>query len=118
MKNQKLKSSHQTQTGIPDKWKERFLIKRIDEDDIIITLEERDGILRALNEGDRFIQVTKYTLMLNSIKSIDPFWPPDNIPPRPKAVRSNPWDSQSVINKEEIILWESLFREKKKLLNE
>jgi len=48
----------------------------------------RDEILKALNDGARFIQIGKYTLMLNSIKSIDPLWGEENIPPRPQ-IRSS-----------------------------
>lgn len=79
MTDQKLSLSQK----IPKKWQEKFLIKRIGEDDIEITLEQRDAILQALNSGTRFVQIKKYTIMLNSIKSIDPFWGDDNIPPRP-----------------------------------
>jgi len=76
-------------TNIPAKWQERFLIKRIGEDDIEITLEQRDAILQALNAGTRFVQIKKYTIMLNSIKSIDPLWGDDNIPPRPPVIHKN-----------------------------
>lgn len=69
--------------SIPPEWRERFLIKRIKEEDIEITLEQRNTILECLNRGDQFIQIGKYTLMLNSIKSIDPYYEPDNIPPCP-----------------------------------
>jgi len=82
MINQKLLIS---QNEIPEKWRERFYIKRIGEDDIEITLEARDKILSVLNAGVRFIQIGKYTLMLNSIKSIDPKWGSRNIPPRPNV---------------------------------
>jgi hypothetical protein len=82
MTNLKLSSS---QNNIPEKWRERFYIKRIGENDIEISLEARDEILKALNAGTRFIQIGKYTLMLNSIKSIDPKWGNKNIPPRPEV---------------------------------
>ena len=86
MDNQKLQLSNQTQYGIaiPEEWKEHFLIKRFNEENIPITLEARDKILNAINEGQKYIQIGKYTLMLNSIKSIDPVYEPDNIPPCPK----------------------------------
>ena len=69
---------------LPTEWNERFLIKRINEEDIVISLEERDQILTMLNAGTRFVQIGKYTIMLNSIRSIDPFYGPDNVPPRPQ----------------------------------
>jgi len=93
MEDQKLPLS------IPSEWEERFLIKRIDEKDIIISLEERNSILDNLRKGIRFVQIGKYTLMLNSIKSIDPFYEPDNIPPKPGVYET----------KEKLELWEKLF---------
>lgn len=82
MKN--LKSPLSIPPKIPPKWQERFLIKRIGEADIDISLEERNAILRALKSGTRYIQIGKYTIMINSIKSIDPKYGDKNIPPRPK----------------------------------
>lgn len=116
MENQKLESLHPTQAGkIPAKWEEKFLIKRIGEEDIEITLTQRDSILGFLNAGQKFVQVDKYTLMLNSIKSIDPKWGANNIPPRPEEK----WDfnpnkdgsamEKILLNEEEIKEWESLF---------
>jgi len=78
------KISQKSPLSIPDEWKERFLIKRIKEDNIEISLEERNAILEELNRGRQFVQIGKYTLMLNSIKSIDPLWGADNIPPEPR----------------------------------
>lgn len=115
MKNQKLSLS---QNNIPEKWRERFYIKRIGEDDIEISLEARDEILKALNAGVRFIQIGKYTLMLNSIKSIDPKWGDKNIPPRPEKslhithVSGKNKVLTKIINQEEIDLWNELFGEK------
>ena len=84
MDNQKSGLSRQTQTGQIKYFKEKYLIKRIDEQDTEISVEERNEILRALNDGQRFIQLGKYTLMLNSIKSIDPKYGSKNIPPKPE----------------------------------
>lgn len=119
MVDQKLQSSVPTQTGkIPDKWQEKYLIKRIDEDDIEISVQERNGILQALNSGQRFIQIKKYTLMLNGIKSIDPKWGEKNIPSKPekpypkiktiyeKLQNGNHKQIDMVINKDEINRWE------------
>ena len=71
--------------SIPPEWQEKFLIKRIGEEDIEITLIQRNFILKAFSNGDNFIQIGKYTLMVNSIKSIDPYYEPNNIPPRPTS---------------------------------
>ena len=116
MTNQKLQLSDQTQAGIPDEWKEKFVLKRIEEKDIIISLEERDYILKSLNAGGRFIQIGKYTLMLNSVKSIDPFYEPNNIPPQPKQeYETKIVDGQAIqiiTNKKELELWNSLYQDK------
>lgn len=114
MENQDSELLPQTQVGkIPEKWQEKFLIKRIDEEDIEITLEERDAILKFLAGGQRFIQVGKYTLMLNALKSIDPIWGGNNNPPKPKPIEeTNIIDNLAhvkVLNQDEIDLWESLF---------
>ena len=66
MEEQTLHSSTQSNEG------KKFLIKRIDENDIEITNEERMVILKALHANVRFVQVRDYTLMLNAIKSIEP----------------------------------------------
>ncbi len=81
--NQKSALSTRNKTSIPLKWQERFIIKRIKEGNILISLEERNAILQEMARGTNFVQVGKYTLMINSIKSIDPYWGPSNIPPRP-----------------------------------
>lgn len=114
MTSQKLSLS---QTEIPEKFREKFLIKRIDEDDIEITLEQRDNILKALNAGTRFVQIGRYTIMLNAIKSIDPKWGKANIPPRPeertrtleKAGSKPTVYISETINKDEIDIWDALF---------
>lgn len=76
MENQKLPSS-------PTK---NYAIKRIDEEDIIISLQARDAILKELEKGARFIFIKDHVLMLNSIKSIDPIIETISIPPRPQAI--------------------------------
>lgn len=108
---------------IPPEWRERFIIKRFDEKDIEITLMERNAILQALRKGTRFIQVGKFTLMLNSIRSIDPYYPPDNIPPKPALRFENVFDKEKNIyiqtetkaSREKVELWERLFSDKQLL---
>lgn len=84
MGENQLSPSSQGQVNIPEKWQEQFLLKRIGEEDIELTLKERNAVIEALGSGSRFVQIRKHTLMINSIKSIDPMWGEDNIPPRPK----------------------------------
>lgn len=59
-------------SSTPNNAGKKFLIKRIDENDIEISNEERMVILKALHANVRFVQVRDYTLMLNAIKSIEP----------------------------------------------
>lgn len=118
MANQISPLSDQTQIGVPEKWQEHFLIKRIDEEPIEINLSERDVILKNLAQGQRYIQIGKYTLMLNSIKSIDPLYEPDNIPLCPKekievVPVGNGEAKKKVLNQGEIDLWFKLFGENK-----
>lgn len=111
MENQKLVLSH----DIPEKWKPKYIIKRIDEDDITISLEERNKILSFLEQGTRFIHVQDHILMLNSIKSIDPKWGKDNIPPRPRPQiettlsEEKQMGIQRVVNQEELDEWDKFF---------
>lgn len=118
MTDQKLSLS---QNDIPEKWREMFVIKRINEEDIVISLEQRDGILKALNDGARFVQIRKHTLMLNSIKSIDPYWDnEENIPPRPRENQVITGTTGNVMqyvvdNEEEIALWDKLFSSRRML---
>lgn len=110
MTDQKLSVS---QTNLPEPLQGKYLIKRIDEDDIEITLAQRSQILQALSAGVRFIEVKNHILMLNSIKSIDPKWGEKNIPPRPKEIRATTIEDNVakyvVENKDEIELWEKYF---------
>lgn len=103
-------------SSIPSEWRERFLIKRIDEEDIEISLPERNAIIDALNRGARFIQLRKYTLMINAIKSIDPLFEPNNIPPRPQPQYDYiPGENdlapirKVLLNEKQINDWEKLF---------
>lgn len=86
MKNTDLQSLVPTQTGLvkrPAKWEERFILKRINEEDLELSLIERNAILQAMGNKDRFVQVRKYTIMINAISGIDPKWGEKNIPPYP-----------------------------------
>ncbi len=104
-----LQSLPQTRTG---KYAERFVLKRIDEQDIEISLEQRNSILEKINSGARFIQIDKYTLMVNSIKSIDPKWGSKNIPPRPSEKCELIEGRAVVVNSDELDEWDNLFSKK------
>ncbi len=113
MEDQRLQLSP---TNLPDKFKPKYVIKRIDEADIIISLEARDAILVQLDKGARFILIKDHILMLNSIKSIDPLWGEKNIPPRPKAVYmfngakvDYPMYDDKAENQEDIDEWDKYF---------
>ncbi len=108
MKSQKLDIF---KDGIPEELKERYLIKRIKEDDIEISLDQRDKILKMLESGVRFIQIDKYTLMLNSIKSIDPKWGSANIPPRPntRTELNKEIGKLYITNQRDLDLWDYLY---------
>lgn len=99
---------------IPAKWRPKYLLKRIGEEDITISLETRDEILKQLANGGRFVQIGEYTIMLNGMKSIDPYWGARNIPPCPASsfdYRVLPSGSmgQILTNKEEIGEWKKCF---------
>lgn len=108
--------NQQSLPSIPSKYQERFLLKRIDEQDIELTLGERNAVLEALIAGSRFAQIRKYTIMLNSIKSIDPMWGDKNIPPRPKEVKDYVMEGEIakeiLLNKPELDVWDSIYSQK------
>ena len=98
-------------------WNKGYIIKRIGEDDIPITNEQRKSILGSLNDGVGFIQIGEYTLMLNGIKSIEPRWNGDSFPPRPKEeyrlIKTGETSAKKeIVNIEEILLWDNLFKNK------
>ena len=65
-----------------------YYLKRIGEDDLVISWETRNEILKRLAGNAKYIQIGEYTIMLNAIKEMAPYWKPNNIPPRPKPVRA------------------------------
>lgn len=106
-------------SSVPLEWQEKYLLKRIGESDIVLTLEQRDAIIKALLGNSRFIQVDKFTIMVNTIKSIDPMYGAKNIPDRPaEQFRIIPGTHPSTIvkmvtNQAELDLWDKLFAEQK-----
>lgn len=108
--------------SIRKEWQKKYLLKRIGEKDIIIPFETRNEILKQLDRNGRFIQIGEYTIMLNSIKSIDPFWSPNNVPPRPKpifelnGIRVNNGIGE-IVNQKEIDEWDKCFGKKQEEAN-
>lgn len=108
-------------SSLPPEWQEKYLLKRIGEPDIVLSLDQRDAILKALLGSARFIQVDKYTIMVNSIKSIDPMYGPKNIPKRPEEQYViGKWNegrgnviTKTITNQAELDLWDKLFAEQK-----
>lgn len=103
---------------LPEKWRPKYILKRIGEENITLSLETRDEILRQLASSGRFVQIGEFTVMLNSIKSIDPYWGKNNIPPRPKEEPTylpKPDGSgfiTAIANQEEIDEWHKYFGER------
>lgn len=110
MTSQKLPTSA---SQLPEKWRPKYLLKRIGEEDLTISLETRDEILRQLAGGGRFVQIGEYTIMLNGIKSIDPFWRGKNVPPRPIEVLGYEATERGfgakITNQTELDEWEKCF---------
>lgn len=109
---------------IPDKWKPKYLLKRINEEDIKISKVTRDEILKQLANGGRFVQIGEYTVMLNSIKSIDPLWGAKNIPPPPSMTLTTgeEYDKETNTYKERFTInpeweeWQAIFGKEIKFL--
>lgn len=63
----------------------KYLVKRIEAEDIEISETERNHIVTLL-EKVRAVQIGEYTVMVSNIRSIDPKFGAGNIPPRPKPL--------------------------------
>lgn len=109
--------------GIPSKWKPKYILKRIGDEDINISLETRNEVLKQLANNGRYVQIGEYTIMLNAIKSIDPMYGPKNIPTRPepsyeylpgKGMDGENVMQQRITNQDEIDEWNEIFGNKLK----
>src|SRR3954470_16071046 len=85
---QELPTSESRLRSLPKKWQPKYYLKRIGEDDLVISWETRNEILKRLTGNVKYIQIGEYTIMLNAIKEMAPYWKPNNIPPRPKPIRT------------------------------
>lgn len=74
------------------KYKQNFIIYRVKLDPIEVSKEARDDILKALSENRSFIQIGDFTIMLNSIASIEPM-------PIKQKRRKLPWDKKDDLEK-------------------
>jgi hypothetical protein len=103
---------------MPSKWQPRYILKRIGDEDIEISQQTRDEILKQLASGGKFAQIGEYTIMLNAIKSIDPKWGKNNVPPRPKEKLDYKQEDGKdtvhsyVINQDELDEWDKWFKNK------
>lgn len=112
---QKVKSVY----DIPENFRPKYILKRIAGEDIEIDIETRDKILSAMSRSVRFVQIKEFTIMVNSINSIDPKWGNDNIPPKPKPIWREEFNQERGVyvvkgasNAEEINEWERCFGNK------
>ena len=93
---------------LPEKWKPRYILKRFDDDDIEISRLQRDGIHDCILRGGKFVQIREHTIMLSTVRGIDPKWE-NNIPPCPDAIWEFVENKGVVVNKEEIEEWSKCF---------
>lgn len=70
---------------IPEEWQPKYLLDVIGfENPIEITWRQRDAIIEAINGDVKYVNIKdEYTVMINSIRSIKPYWGERNIPPYP-----------------------------------
>lgn len=71
---------------MPDWLRPLFILKRIDEPELVLTLEQRNAIAEGYLRGDKAVIVGQHLIATFNIKSIDPMYGEDNIPPKPKAL--------------------------------
>lgn len=109
MENQKLPS-------LPKEWEEKYWLKYIGMDEpLLLSKKTRDAVLQAMTAGTKFVQIKGYTIMVNSIQSIEPYYPPYNIPPRPGE---DHWYIAATSLGENKLqqLWDETYADKKKQL--
>lgn len=70
-----------------------------------ISESEYEGVLNALQRGDKFVKIRDYLLMLNSIVLIEP----RNIPARPRPIQDYSEDGYYIKNQAELDEWDKLF---------
>lgn len=106
-------------SSIRPEWREKFILKRINADDLTITLEDRNALIGAMNDGGRFVQLGKYTIMVNTISAIEPYFPPFNVPKKPSFTALEiASGGDSYKEKQKLIEeWEHTFKNKKGSLN-
>ena len=55
-----------------DSYEKNYILHRIKLDPIEVSSRGRDAVLKSLDSGKRFVQLGEYTIMLNTISSIEP----------------------------------------------
>lgn len=53
-------------------YEQTYLLRRIKLEPISITAKMRDMVLQAMAKGSRFVQIGEFTIMTNTISSIEP----------------------------------------------
>lgn len=74
---------------------------------LLLTRKTRDAVLTAMADGAKYVQIKTYTIMVNSIQSIEPYYPPDNIPPRPQPERE--WGGPTEKSLALKALWDEIY---------
>ena len=57
-----------------DNFNQNYIIHRVKLDPIEVSSRGRDEVLKALSGGSRFVQLGEYTIMVNTITSIEPLY--------------------------------------------
>ena len=112
-------------------YEKKYLLRRIGLEPIEITAQQRDGIVKSLEAGLKFVTIGEHVITLNAIQGVDPRYEPDNIPPRPKPKYENAYmfsgknmspieydengDTRPATpsNKDELDQWDAMFASKR-----
>ena len=112
-------SHHSEEFKMPESWEPKFFIHVIGFDKpILITEDQRKGIVGVIESGKKFVQIGQFTIMVNSIKMIILRYPPENIPPVPQIeykgeIKNNLWVQEPIPESVELQKkWRELYGEK------
>ncbi len=69
---------------IPVHLQPKYVLSWIGGEDIILSWRQREGILKAIDEGIKYVNIRdEHTVMVSSVRGISPYWGEPNIPRRP-----------------------------------
>jgi len=110
---------HSQGSELPESWQTKYFLHVIGfEKPILITDEQRNGLVAVIESGKKFVQIGQFTIMVNSIKMIIPRYPPENIPPCPQIeykgkIVNDLWVQEPIPESVEAQkLWRELYGEK------